>query len=482
MRKPVWAFLAFAALLASGCGTRVDETEAAQAQQDQVGGGDDGGTPTDDPGSTPTTGGPAAPNDPLFPTNEDGQVMFGDLPSPCGEGDASAESDQGVGDTIKIGTIADPGGLVPGLNQEMHDGMTAFTAWCNAQGGINGREVELVLYDAKLGEYRDRILEACDDVFALVGGGGAFDYLGAQEAADCNLLEVAGFTVSPEKWEAGVASGVMYSPVPNPTDGFKIGAAEWIASEFPDVVDKAANTVGDAPVVDEQGARVMQAYEQVGYEFIYEAATPLGGTVSDYSQYVVAMRDAGVKYFTFTSTWEELINFQSSMRQQGFEPEVTDLEANFYNADYARNGGDAAEGSFVRISIVPFEEADRFPAVQQYLNVMDEYVPDGKVATLGVQAFSAGLLFATAAQAAGDDLTRDAVITQLRDIHEWTAGGLHGSQDVGNARPGPCFIVMEVHDGGFVRRYPLPEDEAYEQEGVNRGFSCPENGFVELDG
>jgi ABC-type branched-subunit amino acid transport system substrate-binding protein len=480
MKKTVWAFLVCAALLAGACGTRADEDEAEQAQQNQL--GDDG---TDPPAGTDgTTPGsePAALNDPLFPTNADGQVMFGDIPSPCGEGDASSASDQGVGDTIKIGTIADPGGLVPGLNQEMHDGMQAFTDWCNAQGGINGRQLELTLYDAKLGEYRDRILEACDDMFALVGGGGTFDYLGAQDAVDCGLLEVAGFTVSEEKWEIGDGSGLMYSPLPNPIDGFKVGAARWIEAEYPDVVDLAANTVGDAPVVDVQAARLQKAYEDVGYQFVYNAATPLGGTVADYSQFVVAMRDAGVKYFTFTSTWEELVNFQSAMRQQDFKPEVTDLEANFYNQDYATNGGEGAEGSFVRIAIAPFEEADQYPAVQQYLNIMDEYVPDGKIATLGVHAFSAGLLFATAAKAAGDDLTREATIEQLQQIHEWTGGGLHGSNDVANKQPGPCFIVMEVHDGAFVRRYPLPDDTAYEQEGVNRGFACPDDGFVELGG
>jgi hypothetical protein len=160
---------------------------------------------------------------------------------------------------------------------------------------------------------------------------------------------------------------------------------------------------------------------------------------------------------------------------------VTDLESNFYNPDYAEAGGEAAEGSFVRIAIAPFEEADQYPATQQYLDAMDEYAPDGKVATLGVHAFSAGLLFATAADAVGSDLTRDAMAEQLRGIHDWTAGGLHGTMDVGDNTPGPCFIVMEVHDGAFQRRYPLPEDEAYIQEGANRGFSCPDDGFVNLE-
>jgi ABC-type branched-subunit amino acid transport system substrate-binding protein len=465
MTARIVALLVCAALVAGACGSRVDDDEAADAQDEQVDGSPDG-TGTDGPD---TTGG-------------SGEPMFGDLPAPCGPGDASGATDQGVTDeSIKVGVIADPGSVVPGLNQELHDGMVAFAGWCNDLGGINGREVEVVLYDAKLSQYRERVLEACDEVFALVGGGGVFDNLGAQEAVDCNLLEVPGFNVSPEKWETGSTSGLMYAPMPNPSDGYKVGAAQWIASEFPDVIEHGANTYGNAPVVDVQAANHEEAYGQFGFEFVYHAVTPLGGTVSDYSQYVTAMRDAGVEYFTFTSTWEELANFQRAMEQQGWRPTVTDLEANFYNRDYAASG-ESAEGSFVRIGIVPFEEADQNPATQQYLDAIEDYTDGGKVATLGVHSFSAGLLFAQAAQATGTDLTRENVIAELQAIHEWTGGGLHGTNDPGTNTPGPCFIVMEVQDGAFVRRYPLPEDAAYVADGANRGFACPDVGFVELDG
>ena len=44
--------------------------------------------------------------------------MVGTLPTPCGEGDASGSTDQGVtDDAIAISTIADPGAqAAPGLN------------------------------------------------------------------------------------------------------------------------------------------------------------------------------------------------------------------------------------------------------------------------------------------------------------------------------------------------------------------------------
>jgi ABC-type branched-subunit amino acid transport system substrate-binding protein len=457
--------LVIVALVASACGSRTDESGTSEAGQ--VGGQTDSPVDTT-PGETP-----GAPGD---------GEGFGLLESPCGPGDASGATDQGVtDDAITVGVIADPGSIVAGLNQELHDGMVAFAGWCNAQGGINGRTLELRLYDAQLAQYRDRVLEACDEVFALVGGGGVFDNLGAQEVVDCDLLEVPGFTVSPEKWATGVASGRMYSPIPNPDDVYRVGPARWYLEEFPEIADAGANTWGNAPVVDVQAANHQSAYESVGYEFVYQATTPIDGTVSDYSQYVVAMRDRNVEYFTFTSTWEELVNFQNAMAQQGFSPTVVDLEANFYNQEYASQGGSAVEGSFVRIGIAPFEEPDEVPAMADYLDAMERYNPSGKVATLGVHAFSAGLLFATATDAVGNDVTREAVIEQLRTIDDWSAGGLHAPNNPGENLPGPCFVIMEVVDGGFERRYPLPDDDAYEAEGTRRGYACPDDGVVSLD-
>ena len=58
----------------------------------------------------------------LVTLNESGEVVFGGLPSPCGPGEPSTATDQGVTeDSILIATIADPGGedLGPSFRREM---------------------------------------------------------------------------------------------------------------------------------------------------------------------------------------------------------------------------------------------------------------------------------------------------------------------------------------------------------------------------
>lgn len=58
------------------------------------------------------------------------------------------EVSQGVtDDTIKIGTISLVSGAFAYIGQPAYDGLRACVARLNAQGGVLGRQVELVAYD-----------------------------------------------------------------------------------------------------------------------------------------------------------------------------------------------------------------------------------------------------------------------------------------------------------------------------------------------
>ena len=382
--KKLLVLLACAAMLSAACGTRVDKEEAQREQLLQVGGGGGAATPGGQAANSPGNG-----STPSGTTPGNGVPMFGNMEAPCGPGDASSETDQGVtADAIKIGTISDPGGPVKGINQGIFDSMEAFVGWCNDLGGINGRPLELTLHDGKIVAYQQAVFDACKSDFALVGGGGVLDYVGAQDQVDCGIPNVSGFSVSAEQSGADFT----YQPIPNPSNLYNVGTGRWIAEEFPEVIDKAASVYATNPVTEYQQDRHLEAYEEIGYEFIYNTATNINEV--NYGPVVVAMKNAGVEYFTFTSTYQELVNLQKAMRQQDFHPTVVDLEANFYNEDYPKSGGDAVQGSFVRVTSWPFEEADKNPATQQYLDIMEQYQPDGKIELLGEQAFSAGLLFA----------------------------------------------------------------------------------------
>jgi hypothetical protein len=171
-----------------------------------------------------------------------------------------------------------------------------------------------------------------------------------------------------------------------------------------------------------------------------------------------------------------MANLQSAMAELDFQPEVTQVEANLYDPNYLEGAGDAAEGTFVRTALWPFEEAAENPATQEYIDLVE--ARDGKVAALGAQSFSAWLLFATLANECDieGDLTRSCILEKGAEVTEWDGGGLHAPGNPGENSSPECFILLQVEDGGFVRYEPA------ETDGGEAGFNCDPANVAQLEG
>src|SRR5499426_1435395 len=131
-----------------------------------------------DRGDDPTATGEGDGNGETTAPAEDAAAdHFGTLASPCGEGDASGSTDQGVtDDQIVIGYGDDAGfSLSPGLSHETSDAIATMIDWCNEQGGINGRQIVGNYYDAAITNVVNATTEACSQVFMLVGEAWAGD-------------------------------------------------------------------------------------------------------------------------------------------------------------------------------------------------------------------------------------------------------------------------------------------------------------------
>lgn len=442
MKTRLIALFCVLGLLASACGSRLSDGELA------TGGGTGGGGESSSGGSQAGQGAEGAG---ISSEGEEGP-MLGTLPVPCGpapEGETLAEGeDPGVAaDTLKIGLIYDNVSFIKLPTASIAESVEAFVAFCNGFGGINGRQLELQKFDAKLSEHLGATEAACEaGVFALVGSGAVFDDKGAQAMVDCGLIEVPAYTVTADK---GMSDRVV-SPLPNPTDEFNIGPALYAKAEYPDAIKKAAILHGDVPSVTIQSDRVKEAYEAEGWNFVYDKTT--GQIQESYTAEVKAMKDAGVEYVTMVSATDELVKLLRDMRTQGFEPEIVDLGQQYYDPGVTAEPG--AEGAIVQLNTAPFEEVDDNPGLQAYLEAYEGVGSDIEPTSLGVQAFSAGLLFATAAKAAGPELTRESVLTELKAITEWDAGGLHFPANPGENAVSTCFSYAIVKDGAFERLHP----------------------------
>ncbi len=442
MKTRLIALCCVVALLGSACGSRLSDAELA------TGGGTGGGTAaTDSAAGGKGTKGAGITN------VKDSGPMLGTLPVPCGAAKsgavkAPAKATPGVSaDKIRIGVITDNVSFIKLPTASIAESVEAFVGFCNGFGGINGRKLELVKYDAKIFEDLAATKAACaDNLFALVGSGAVFDDKGAQTMVDCELIDVPAYTVTAAK---GMSERVV-APIPNPSSSINIGPALFVKGKHPKAIKKAAILHGDVPSVTVQAARVKEAYKSKGWDFVYDKKT--GQIQESYTSEVKAMKDAGVNYVTMVSATDEIVKLLRDMKTQGFKPEIMDLGQQYYDPALLKESG--AEGAIVQLNTAPFEEVKQSPALQAYIEAYDAVGTDIAPTSLGVQAFSAGLLFATAAKAAGPELTRDSVLAQLKKIKKWDAGGLQFTANPGDNIVNTCFSYSIVKGGKFVRYHP----------------------------
>jgi ABC-type branched-subunit amino acid transport system substrate-binding protein len=437
-------------LFVAACGSRVDTSATAPVAT--------GGGPAAGGGAEGTGGGGSAP------AAEDGSKV-GTLDNPC-----SAEKAEGAGPTdtpgvtdteIRIGVISDrKNDLVPVPTIGVEEATEAFVAFCNDSGGINGRKLVLKKYDSQILRTEEVTKQACaDNLFALVGDGGVQDQTGITTRVDCGLPEVAAYSATSER----SISDLFFQGVPGTQpDKFNAGPCKFMAKRFPQAVKKAGMMYTDVAASSLRGQATVEACETAGYEYVAEIASAFGE--KNYAPAVTELKEKGVRLLTVISVVPDTSAILREAQKQDLELDVVDLGQQYYDPAFAEEP--AADGAFVLTNTTPFTETDSTPALQVYDKWMEEV--GGPKTSLGVQAFSAGLLFATAADSIGSDLTRDSLVAALEDIHEWDAGGLQLLADPGANKHNDCFLYLQIKDKDFVRAFP------------KKGFSCDPDNVVTL--
>lgn len=415
-------------------------------------------------------------------------AAFGDMDEPvCGDGELRVDGDEAGGstDVVRIGVAGDRGSdLRPGLNKDMWDASVAFADWCNDQGGIGGLEIEIVDLDARLFDVEAAMTTACTGVFAMVGGGMVQDQLqfSNKDGSDfhrCGLVDIPGFANSAEKGD----SNGQVQPMPNPGTTQNSTWFLDFVELFPEDAEKWLVIWGDLPSIETVKNKYEAAVAQIdGYEVLDSIATPAGGA-DDWVPYAEKLIESGATSMSWIGEPVGFAKFMEVARQRGWQGRAL-LETNHYN-QVLLDTGEPTEGTVIRSSLHLLEEADEWPAVADYVEIVRGAVDDAVLGTLGMQSFSAWLLFATAANACGEEqdglLTRTCLLEQAAAVEDWTAGGLHAPSDpdrFDTVEAGPCGMLLQVRDGRFERLYPELGGEGDDVD----GFHCPEEGVAEVPG
>ncbi len=383
---------------------------------------------------------------------------FGDLTDVCQGGKPSGSPAQGVTPTeIGISTFSDPGFAGrPGLNQELFDAAEVFSKWCNDRGGINGRTIVVHERDAALTNVTPQMTNACREDFMLVGGGAVFDQDGVKARLECLMPDISGYVLSPEARGADLT----VQPLPNPVDRVGNGLYKYLEEKFPAGAKAFGVITPDLPSTREAGNQNKEVVDALGWKKVYDDVYPALGPTS-WTPYAESLKSAGVKGLIWVGEPEFLAKLIEAMNNINYSPDFISMNGNNYAKAFIDIAGTALKGNvYTSTPFVPFEEAKPGSATKQYLDAFAEYLPDGKArAAYGAQAFSAWLLFAQSAKACGNSLTRKCVYDNAKKVTDWTAGGLHATQNVRANSVSDCMTVLKATARGFVRVKDLQEND-----------------------
>jgi ABC-type branched-subunit amino acid transport system substrate-binding protein len=392
----------------------------------------------------------------------DKSARFGSIAEVCRPGQPSGSPTIGVTPTeVRIATFSDPGFAGrPGLNQEFFDTADVFAAWCNDRGGINGRKIVVDKRDSALTNVKARMSESCDQDFFMVGGGAVFDQDGVETRLQCMLPDIAGFLVSVK----ARGSDLVVQPVPNSVDMIQTGALVYLGGKYPAATKRVGVLTGDLVTTKDVAAQNAEAAKALGWTIVYNDQYPAAGA-TDWTPYAQKLKDANVKGLIWVGEPENLAALLKALKNIGYTLDFIRTDANHYDQKLISVAGSALadKNVYIQSSFYPFEQAKPSNATGEYLAAFKEYKPEGKNRTyLGLQAWSAWLLFAEAAKQCGNDLTRTCVYDKAKQITSWTGGGLHAKTNPGSGRSTPCYAVELATPKGFVLMTDTkPNDSIY---------------------
>lgn len=369
------------------------------------------------------------------------------LATSTGSSVAAAKSTPGVTDKdVTVGLVNPSSGSFGAQFGPYVDGVKARIYIANKAGGVNGRKIRLVVKDDAGDPTRAKAAFeqlADSDVFGIIAGTFWIDTAAPDLAAKGIPITGWGFTPSYKKYPNMFPEG----PAVAVTD--ETVSADTIA-QFARA--RGATKLASLAMADPFGPPAIRvnakAFEKLGGEEVLSVLDlPLENP--DFTAIVQRIKDSGADFINAGFNQQVLVQFAKAMAQAGIRPKVAMLGQG-YQQDILEALGSAAEGLTFSMEFAPFEL--KLPAHKQYLKGLAKVAPgeprgiQSMVGWLGAEAFLKGL------EVAGEKPTRESFITNLRQVHDYDAGGLVGQFDYSTIQSSTqqCYFFVTVANGKFV--------------------------------
>jgi ABC-type branched-subunit amino acid transport system substrate-binding protein len=366
--------------------------------------------------------------------------------------------------TVRVGNVSTLalGGLFKGALV----GTEAYADYVNSTGGVNGRKI---VVDSADDQYtgtgnKQATQNAVSTDVALVGGFSTFDsYGGTVLAANPGVPDVAQVLDPATNKLPNVFSSVPLE------GGWQEGALQYFKGVFgSSALQKVGTLVADLPSPEADWAGEKYVMEKVGYKVVYEEL--YGDTQFDFTQNVIAMKNAGVKVLFIDQMSEVYASaLLKNLVQQDFHPIVVLGAATYSTALIPAAGGPAAvNGSYFdqNASLYLGGDASAIPSVATFLHWVNVASPGFKPDLFTLYGWLSGQLFSQALKNAGSDPSRGSILQALGKVTSFNGGNIVTTSDPAAKTTSNCYLVGRVLNAQWTRQDDPPVNSS------TNGYRC----------
>lgn len=375
---------------------------------------------------------------------------------------------------IHIAVVADDENpLAPGLFHGSPVAVDAFGKYINSKGGLAKRKVVVDFIDSHLSadDARNAIIKACSEDFAIVGTAALFlnnmdDAIACQDKAGAatGIPDLAIVTTEVSQQCSPVTFGINPPQLDCATKDqhpqtFRAnqGSVEYYQRAIEKKLHGAFVYSNDLKSAAVGGLTLARGAQAGGVKSDGETGISARAPQSAYTPVVQQMKDASSNYALNGGPFSAMVALRKEAKLQGINLDdiVWDCFSNCYDKRFIEQGGADAEGQYVTLTQLPFNEKKINKALANYIKFAGADNVDG----FGTYAWLAGLLLRDSVNAivkrgGVNGLTRAALLEQLKNTHAFNGDGMWGTTDIGNHIPSSCIMLTQVKDGDFRRVYP----------------------------
>lgn len=359
----------------------------------------------------------------------------------CGKTNEGNGSNADGNETIKVALVCPQTGSYSEYGVAMQTGCEVAVEQYNANGGINGKQIELEVYDEK-GEREEglaiaQLIAGDEDVYGVIGHFMSTTVVG-KIYGDARMPLIAP-TASAEGYSAQSDCTFRLNPTIKDETAAMLVCADEIGKK----------KLGVVYLNDDWGNKAYKTLQTIleednpsGYEIV--AAEPILGGDMDYSSVISNLKAAGAETAMMFCYYDSVVPF--CIKAESAYPELNVVcGGNCYNETFLTVGGQDVNGC---LAPTAFDAGDEDPEIQQFVKEYEEISEGSEPSNISAQAYDAMNVLLEAIESTDGELDREAIIAAVRDNkHE----GLIGSCAFDENRDAKLtFFPMMAEDGKWV--------------------------------